>query len=151
MRVSNRRAHSNTSLQFRPPRKRNNYPPQDTISQGQEPKPCIAQLTRDVLHASFMRMTPHIWYSVLPSEGGNDDISSGTRQQWEYLLPIFLHIGLIKENEKSSNGFDVVTTKWNEFVRSIPGDQNVTLWQQNREIKQDNIIFVLLDLHLTIR
>ena len=122
--VGTRRSNSaNTPSQFRPPRKRNNYTPPGTISRGTEPGPCLDQLSRDLLDASFMRMRPHIWYSILPSEDGRDDIYSGTRQRWEYLLPLLIHASLIQKNEKSSNGFDVITTKFNEFVRMIPGDQ----------------------------
>ena len=56
-------------------------------------------------------MRPHIWYYILPSEGGNDDISSCSRQRWDYLLPIMIHIGLLTKNENAKNGFDVQMTK----------------------------------------
>ena len=118
--VGTRRSNpANTPSQFRPPRKRNNYTPTGTISRGTEPGPCLGQLSRDLLDASFMRMRPHIWYSILPSEDGRDDISSGTRQRWEYLLPLLIHASLIQKNEKSSNGFDVITTKWNDFFEKL--------------------------------
>ena len=85
-----------------------------------------------------MRMRAHIWYSILPSEGRNDDISSGSRQRWEHLLPIIIHLGLIEKNEKASNGFEVVTSKWAEFVRLLPGDQKLhfATTQRKNEARQ---------------
>ena len=83
MRVSNLRAHTNIPSQLYPPWKRNNYTPPGTIFRGTELGPHLGQLSRDLLNAFLMRMRPHIWYSIIPSEDGKDDNFSGTRQPIE--------------------------------------------------------------------
>ena len=97
MRVSRRSTDLRTLSGEASARKRNKYPPPDTITSGRLTKRCNAEISGDLLTAVFDRMMPNIWYSVIPSDGQNADISSGTRQRWEYILPLLLHYGLLEQ------------------------------------------------------
>ena len=111
MKVSRRSARRGTSPRFLPACKQNNNVSKSNTSQRQELKECSRSISHDLFNSCFRRMRPHFWYSILPSEGGNDDISSCSRQRWDYLLPIIIHIGLLTKNENARNGFDVQMTK----------------------------------------
>ena len=122
-----RRARTNTPLQAPPSRKRTRKTSIVTPCEGRKLKECVSQVSRDLLTNFFLRIWPHIWYSVLPSEGGISDISGGTKQKWDHLLPLLLHIGLVEVNEKNSKGYNVILTKWDEFVYNFWGSLSCTL------------------------
>ena len=116
MRVSRRSTVMRTSSGEASARKRNKYPPLDTITNGRLTKRCNSEITGDLLTAVFERMRPNIWYCVVPSDGQNASISSGTRQRWEYILPLLLHYGLL---EQKGEGFAVMAKKWDTFVQNM--------------------------------
>ena len=116
MRVTRRSAEPNTFHSSVPARKRNNYIPKDIISQGNGPIPCIGLVSWSLLKTCISQIQPNIWYSVIPRDGQNDDIASGTRQSWQDIMPLLIHTGLMKKNSQASNGFDVFHHKWDEFV-----------------------------------
>ena len=116
MRVSRRSTNMRTLSGEVSARKRNNYLPPDTTTSGRLTKQCIAEVSGDLLTAVFERIRPNIWYSVVPSDGQNADISSGTRQRWEFILPLLLHYGLL---EQKGGGFAVMAKKWDNFVQNM--------------------------------
>ena len=90
-------------------------------------------------------MRPYIWYSVLPSNDGNTDISSGTRQRWDHMLPILKHIGLLQEKQQATNEFEVFATKWNEFVRQMPGSSKLHFVSFRKKGKAKQFYLCLVD------
>ena len=92
-----------TPSQRVPSRKRYKHTPMVTPSEGNALGECVDQVSNDLLITCFLQMRPHIWYSVLPSNDGNTDISSGTRQRWDHMLPTLKHIGLLKEKQQATN------------------------------------------------
>ena len=96
-----------TPSQRVPSRKRYKHTPMVTPSEGNALGECVDQVSNDLLITCFSQMRPHIWYSVLPSNDGNTDISSGTRQRWDHMLPLLNHINQlqIKASNKWIRGF----------------------------------------------
>ena len=116
MRVTKRPTSMRTSSSEVSASNRNKYPPPDIITSGHLTKRCIVEVSGDLLTAVFERMKLNIWYSVIPSDGQNADISSVTRQRWEYILPLLLHCGLL---EQKGEGFYVMARKWDNFVQNM--------------------------------
>ena len=96
MRVTRRSTDMMTPPDEAPARKCNNNTRVDLISEADLTGRCLGQVSGDLLSIAFHQMRPNIWYNILPSEGKNDDVSCGTRQQWHHILPLLLHAGLIE-------------------------------------------------------
>ena len=109
MKISRRSTGLNTLSRREPSHKRANYTHIDPISEGIPTEPCIGLVSSYLLTRLFQRMRQNIWHSVIPSERQNDDISSGTRQRWEHILPLLLQCGLLEYMAK----------KWQIFVQNL--------------------------------
>ena len=134
-----------TPSQRVPSRKRYKHTPMVTPSEGNALGECVDQVSNDLLITCFSQMRPHIWYSVLPSNDGNTDISSGTRQRWDHMLPILKHIGLLQEKQQATNEFEVFATKWNEFVRQMPGSSKLHFVSFRKKSKAKQFYLCLVD------
>ena len=102
-------------------RKRCKYPTIDTIYQPYQMQQCIGQVSIDLLNTCLLQIRQNIWYSVVPSDNDSNNISSGTRQNWDHIYPLLIHCGLIRKNSDATTGFDVIAPKWDEFVYNFPG------------------------------
>ena len=73
-------------------------------------------VSRDLLYTMFASMWQHVWFSILPSNSQDVNISSGTRQKMEHIVPLLVHCYLLTKILKAKNGYNVNCTKWNEFI-----------------------------------
>ena len=95
-----------------------------------------------------MRTRTNIWFSVTPSDDENSDISGGSRQNWDQLLPLLLHRGLLKYY---GGELIVVLDKWNEYAKRY--DQNIsfiTILLRGRDVLGE-ATSVLVSAHLNHR
>ena len=99
MRVTRRSTGLRTPPIMESARKQNNYTTIVAPSEGFHRQECIAQVSARLLTSCFSRMSRDIWYSIAPNSVETSNISTGTRQGWQYILPLLLHTGLLEKKE----------------------------------------------------
>ena len=63
-----------------------------------------------------------IWWRILPLEDGYDDISVGTGINWEDLLPLLIHDGLLYTTERTiACDYRVSRDKWESLTDASEG------------------------------
>ena len=97
MRVTRRSTGLRTPPIMESSRKRNNYTPIVTPCEGFHNQECIAQVSARLLTSCFSQMSRDIWFSIAPNLVKTSNISTGTRQEWQYILPLLLHTGLLEK------------------------------------------------------
>jgi hypothetical protein len=71
----------------------------------------------------FGNLREGIWWRVLPIEGANDDICSGTGQAWDVLLPLLLERAIIRVHGKPTlSGYQFRKWSWETLCTTFRGE-----------------------------
>ena len=122
-------------------RKRTKTAAKVTPLQGYRLAPCAGQVSSNLLTTCFERMRAQIWYSILPSDGQNSDISSGTRQSWDHLLPILLRLGLLKKMSKLQQDLTLFCQNGTSLFITCLAQIGYVLYQSGKWEKHPNTMF----------
>ena len=76
-----------------------------------------------LLRSVFMRISPHIWWKILPNdEQSVDTFTFSSGQRWEYCLPLLMEQGLVR---KKDGKIEVITNEWDTFGMHAEADMTL--------------------------
>ena len=79
---------------------------EDNITNGLSERIHATQTTKEITSSLLQRcmdtLSEGIWWRILPLEDGYDNISVGMDIDWEDLLPLLIHYGLLYSTKRST-------------------------------------------------
>ena len=98
----------------------------ETLLKGNQRGQTQQQVSFSLLTTLFCRSISGLWFRVLPSDDGFNDICTATGLEWRYILPLLMDVGLIVDRTTSVvKNFDIVHKQWNEISTAV--SKNVRL------------------------
>ena len=94
----------------------------DGLSQRMHRTQTPKEITRSLLQTCMDTLSEGIWWRILPLEDGYDDISVGMGIDWEDLLPLLIHEGLLYSTKRSTAcDYLVSRDSWQSFTETSDG------------------------------
>ena len=90
----------------------------DNVHRTQTPR----EITRSLLQRCMDTLNEGIWWRILPLEDGYDDLSVGMGIDWEDLLPLLIHDGLLSTTERTiACDYRISRDKWQALAETSEG------------------------------
>ena len=93
----------------------------------------------DLIITVLSRILPNIWLTILPSNGQYHDIYSCISQSWESLLPIFLHLKLVKPSQSLAGKYDVCQ---HQFEMLFLNCKDLLVINSVRKLGEPRVLFI---------
>ena len=108
----------------------------DGLSQRMHRTQTPKEITRSLLQTCMDTLSEGIWWRILPLEDGYDDISVGMGIDWEDLLPLLIHDGLLYSTKRSTAcDYRVSRDSWQSLTVLSEGKLQLGSFTHNHMIR----------------
>lgn len=124
--------------------------PNNNMSKGITLGRSTGLVLRDLLHTMFLSMRRHVWFSILPSDSWDMDISLGTRQKMEHIMSLLMHCNLLTKKSKQKMGTMLFLQSGMTLFYQSLGTLSYILIVSVQRVNHTDSMFVLVNLILPI-